>query len=171
MAWLQGLPISMWAAQSDYGYPILLSIHSIGMAAVVGILLIFSFRVLGYATAVPLQAIERLMPIAWLGFLLNLGSGAILFMADATRMAVNWPFYLMILCVVVGGWLSWALWRTLRRNGFVSSEPGRPAPAAEPTITPTAKILALVSIPVWLGAIAFGRLIATVISAAYEKVS
>ena len=81
MAWLQGLPISMWAAQSDYGYPILLSIHSIGMAAVVGILLIFSIRVLGYATSIPLQAIEQLLPIAWLGFFLNLGSGSVLFMA------------------------------------------------------------------------------------------
>jgi hypothetical protein len=149
LAWLEALPVSEWVAQSDWGYPIMLSIHSIGMAAVVGLLLMLDFRVLGYATRIPLAAFHRFMPFAWAGFVLNLISGLLLFASTASRLVENWPFVLKMIAILCGGIASWLLWRELDASDGV-------------TVTRKARTLGFVSLVVWLLAIIFGRLIAYV---------
>lgn len=164
LSWLEDTPISQWVAQSDLGYPILLSIHSMGMATVVGLLILLDLRVLGFAKAIPLAAFEKLMPLAWIGFFFNLCSGALLFSATATHMIGNWPFLSKMASIALGGAVSWALWRNLRPG---EAEPAANSEAAASLIvTPAARGLAIVSIAVWLTAIFFGRLIAYVLDAA-----
>jgi Na+/H+-dicarboxylate symporter len=67
-SWLQNLPLSEWVQTSDYGFPLLLAAHSIGLAGVVGVLVILNLRVLGFAGGIPIAALSRLMPVAWIGF-------------------------------------------------------------------------------------------------------
>lgn len=164
LPWLEGLPISQWVATSDWGYPLLLSAHSIGMAAVVGILVMLDLRVLGYARRIPLSAFDRLMPVAWTGFFLNLASGALLFMSMATRFVTNWPFLSKMGTILLGGAISWLLWRALRSPALAT---GTALTAEEPFATsPLARRLAVASMVVWLSAILFGRLIAYVLDQA-----
>ena len=151
LEWLQGLSVSIWVAESDWGYPLLLSVHSVGMATVVGLLLMLDCRVLGYAPQVPVTAFRRFMPYAWAGFALNFASGALLFASTAQRLVSNWPFIVKMLAITTGGFLSWLLWRELD-----ASE------ATEPVISSRARRVAGMSLAVWLLAIVCGRLIAYV---------
>ncbi len=158
-AWLQDLPISEWVQTSDYGFPLLLAAHSIGLAGVVGILVVLNLRVLGYAEGIPIAALSRLMPVAWIGFVINALSGFLLFMANATRLVTNWAFLLKMTFVLLGGIVTWILWRNLNQDS------SRAAPSTDKprfTITQAARITAGISLGVWFAAIMFGRIIAYV---------
>lgn len=145
LSWLEGLPVSVWVAESDWGYPLLLSAHSMGMAIVVGLLLVLDLRVFGFAAGIPIAALDRLMPLAWGGFGINLLSGSLLFASTATRLAGNWAFLVKMACVVLGGLTTFWLWHQVRGNNMSR-----------------AKGVALLSAALWLSAITFGRLIAYV---------
>ena len=162
---LEGLPFSEWITQSDLGYPIMLSFHSIGLAAVVGITAMMDVRVLGFAKGVPLSGFARMTPVAVAGFWVNAISGVLLFMADATRLIDNWAFGVKMLCVVVGGAMFWLHFRQLGLARYSAVEVGE-ATEAEPLVTRSVRIVAVVSLIAWLVAIDGGRLIAYVIDAA-----
>jgi hypothetical protein len=161
LSWLESLPISDWVATSDWGYALMLALHSIGMAAIVGLLLALDFRVFGYATGIPISAFEKFTPYAWAGFVLNLISGALLFASTASRLVSNWPFVTKMGCIVVAGATTYLLWRELRRreSEFAADSEGGVAVLA-PSLR--AKMLAALSTSAWLCAIVFGRLIAYV---------
>jgi hypothetical protein len=147
--WLEALPLSTWVAQSEIGYPVLLSVHSIGMSGVVGLMLMLDLRVLGFPAALPVSAFRRLMPFAWAGFVLNLISGVLL---------VNWPFYSKMAAILAAGGVTWLLWRELKAGGLAQPQAGGTAAAA----SVRARALALTSALLWVLAIVFGRLIAYV---------
>jgi hypothetical protein len=163
ITWLQRLPISEWISDSTFGFPLLLSIHSIGMGMVVGLLLMLDIRVLGYRKDVPLIAFDRLMNLAWVGFGINAVSGTLLFMADAERLIVNWPFLVKMVCVVLGGILAFALWRALHEPASFDEGTGQALIIGEPG--DRAKGLAALSIGILILAIIGGRLIGVVMSA------
>ncbi len=165
-SWLQNLPISEWVQTSDYGFPLLLAAHSIGLAGVVGVLVILNLRVLGFAGGIPIAALSRLMPVAWIGFSINFLSGLLLFMANATRLVTNWAFLLKMTAVLLGGLVTWILWRTLRRvgaaAGATTEPPQRGDTAVAYRVTSAARVTAAISLGVWFAAILFGRVIAYV---------
>lgn len=162
--WLQNTPVSEWVATSDLGYPILLAIHSMGMAIVVGILVMLDLRVLGFAKGIPVSAFRTLMPLAWIGFAVNLVSGTLLFMSLATHMISNWPFLSKMASICLGGVVSWALWQNLEAEGWAAAPADGVVVVAAPS--QAARTMAIVSMAVWLGAILFGRMIAYVLDAA-----
>jgi hypothetical protein len=163
VSWLQDLPISEWVQTSDYGFPLLLAAHSIGLAGVVGILVVLDLRVLGFAQGIPIAALSRLMPVAWVGFIINALSGVLLFMANATRLVTNWAFILKMSAVVMGGIVSWLLWRSLTAPPTEAPLATVAGPAgATFSITRNARVIAVLSLVVWFAAILFGRVIAYV---------
>jgi len=129
----------------------MLSIHSIGMAAVVGLVLMLDIRVLGLATRIPVMTFRKFMPYAWAGFALNLISGLLLFASTATRLVDNWPFIAKMIAIVLGGIMTFVLWRQLEEAHRQSQEP---------IISRGAKVIAFSSLALWIAAIVFGRLIA-----------
>ena len=156
LEWLEALPLSEWVAQSEVGYPSMLSIHSIGMSAVVGLLLMLDLRVLGLAPKIPIAAFRKFMPFAWAGFILNLVSGVLLFNSTAHRLVDNWPFLSKMACVLAAGGVTFLLWRHLDQ-GLAASNGGQTL-----VFSRQAKALAWASIILWVLAIIFGRLIAYV---------
>jgi len=180
--WMQSLPISQWITNSDWGFPVMLVFHSWGMAAVVGILVMLDLRILGLARIAPLSAFQPMMGIAWTGFFVNLISGVLMFMADANRLIVNWSFLSKMSCVLVGGIVTAVLWRRMRAAGALEARHATVEPsvavagggrvvavnaedslaAAPLAVDRSVRILAIVSIAMWSGAILFGRWIAYV---------
>lgn len=156
LTWLEGLPLSLWVAESEVGYPLLLSVHSIGMSAVVGLLFMLDLRVLGFPAPIPIAAFRKLMPFAWAGFVLNLISGVLLFNATAHRLMINWPFVSKMACILAAGAVTWLLWRQVDEGRLAVRTDGAAV------ASPVAKALAATSIILWLLAIVFGRLIAYV---------
>jgi hypothetical protein len=179
---MQSLPISEWITDSNWGFPIMLVLHSWGMAAVVGILVMLDLRILGFARIAPLSAFQPMMGLAWTGFFINLISGVLMFMADANRLIVNWSFLSKMTCVLLGGIVTAVLWRRLRAAGalearhataqssvavagggrVVAVSGGDSLAAAPLAVDNSVRILAILSIAMWSGAILFGRWIAYV---------
>ena len=160
VARLEGLPLSQWVAGSDWGYPIVLCCHSIGMALVVGVVLMLSLGVLGYAKGIPLSAFEILFKFAWVGLFLNAGSGVLLFIANGSALITNWTFLLKMVLIVIGGGLLFYLWRAMR------SQPEQMGAGGGFNL-PT-RALATATMLCWLGAVTSGRYIAYVLGAALE---
>ena len=162
LSWLESLPISDWVATSDWGYALMLAIHSIGMAAIVGLLLVLDFRVVGYASAIPISAFRKFTPYAWAGFLLNLISGVLLFASTASRLVTNWPFLAKMGCIVAAGATTYLLWRELQTDNEADFNADSQGGVALLVASSRARMLACLSTGLWLAAIVFGRLIAYV---------
>jgi hypothetical protein len=162
LSWLESLPISDWVATSDWGYALMLAIHSIGMAAIVGLLLVLDFRVLGYATGIPISAFRKFTPYAWAGFLLNLISGVLLFASTASRLVNNWPFLAKMACIVAAGATTYLLWRELQTQNEADFDADTQGGIALLVASSRARTFAALSTGLWLAAIVFGRLIAYV---------
>lgn len=144
---LEGLSLSQWVLGSIWGYPILLTFHSLGLGLLVGLLLVIDLRILGFAQPLPLSALRRLMPWVWVGFTFNALSGIVLFMADATKDYHSNSFRWKIFSIVVG------LIIAVYLNRKVLPEDTRETPVL-------ARVLAVASLVSWTGAIIAGRLIA-----------
>lgn len=150
LIWLEHTELSVWLRESDWGHPIVLCFHAVGMGLVVGISFMFGARVLGYAKRFPLAAFDQLFGLAWFGFALNAASGVLLLVADPRRMPLAPAFLSKMVLIVFAGFSLWALSRALQ--GIERSPGAASAPMG-------AKVSAVFSIVFWCGAIVAGRLI------------
>ena len=136
-----------WVAESDWGYPIVLTGHALGMSLVVGMLMIYDLRVLGLGQRIPLPAFRPLFRVAWLGFAVNLISGTLLFCANYSAFIRNAAFISKISLLCLAALVSWWLARTVARDD------------AQSTATRT-RLVASLGLLLWLGAISAGRIVA-----------
>jgi hypothetical protein len=144
---------STWLLSSNsiWAYPTVLTLHTFGMMVLVGAALMVDLRLLGFGRGIPLGSLERLFRVMWGAFWLNLVTGTMLFIADATKRATQ-PLFLVKLLLVALGIATIVL---IRRRVFDG--------AKEPlVISVAAKRLALTSLLVWCAAITAGRLLAYV---------
>ncbi len=138
--------LATWIHESGllYGYPLILFLHTLGLSTVVGLNVAIDLRVLGVASKVPLASLDKLFGLLWAGFALTAATGALLFIADATKHASN-PAFFVKLVFVGGGVTTVAL---LRRRVFHGGEHGA--------------CIAAVSLGCWFVALSAGRLMAYV---------
>jgi hypothetical protein len=154
LAWMQALEASRLgtlARESTWLYPLASVLHILGLAFLLGTIAAFDLRVLGYLRRLPLEAMESLLPIARLAFVVQLATGLVMFAADADHVYDN-PFFVLklalILLALANIALFHALWRA-RPHAF----DGRLAPR-------WARIGAVVSLLAWIGIASAGRMIA-----------
>ena len=142
----------MLARESSWMYPLIVTMHAIGMAFLVGTIAMIDLRILFVAREAPIRLFRKLLVLAWIGFAVNVLSGVTLFLADATKVFFNPAFRVKILLIVIGGVSAW-LFRPLVFGPAADWLAGGVAPMR-------AKLLAAVSLISWVGAITAGRLIA-----------
>ena len=102
LSWLESTAYSEWIVAGLVGWPLMLSMHAVGLAIVVGILFALNMRMLGYFKPIPYVALSELMTYSWIGIALNVFSGFSLFMAQATFYITNFPFLAKITFIVLG---------------------------------------------------------------------
>jgi hypothetical protein len=138
--------------QSPIVYPAVETLHIVGFAILVGSIIAFDLRVLGFGRSIGIeQAAQYLLPLAWTGLAIAVPMGVLLFATEATSIAENPSFRAKMALLLLAGinvlvfhrgpWRSVALW------------PSGGAPA-------TARAGALLSMLLWIGVLAGGRLIA-----------
>lgn len=87
------IPGITFLRESAWVYPILEIIHIIGIALLLGNLIVFEARVLGAGKTLDLTALARLaLPLAVLGFLLAAMSGLTMFATQALELLGNPAF-------------------------------------------------------------------------------
>ena len=152
LEWLQSTWLGVLVAESLWGYPIFETIHTIGMAMMIGSLGLINLRVLGYKPELRLFDTRQLLPLAWIGFTLNAISGTALFTSDAVYFWDKDTFRIKMILIILGG-INAAL---LGQRVFREAAAGAPA---VPTAAST-KWIAFLSLVFWFGAVIAGRLIA-----------
>lgn len=145
LLWLENSFIGKIVSGTIWGYPIILSLHAVGMAIVVGISLMLLIRVLGFGAAIPVTTMRPYWRVAVGGFVLNLVSGAALFCESATELFFNWAFWTKLGFVFLSLILTWRLVHICI--------------ARSDEILPNHRRLAIVATATWIAAIISGRLI------------
>jgi hypothetical protein len=99
---LEASALSTWIRESDaiYAFPGILIVHTLGMALAAGSAAAIGLRLLGVARQIPLASLRELVTIAWIGLLLNIGSGILLVVAYPTKALTNPIFYVKLLVIV-----------------------------------------------------------------------
>jgi hypothetical protein len=154
-SWLENLGFSVWVRESGsiWAFPMFLFAHTLGMSIVAGGSAFISFALLGlWPKSAPIKPLEKMYPLIWAAFVVNLITGVALFCADAQTRAANWDFWIKLV-LVFGGVI---VLSRMRKNVF-----GNPALDSGP-VSSDAKMLAWASLVCWFGAICAGRLIAYV---------
>ena len=149
---LEASAFSTWVRESPsvWAYPTILTLHTLGLGVLVGTNWMVDLRVLGFARAVPLSVLSRAFPFMWAGFWVNAMSGVLLFVADPTKATELFMWKLAIIAAGVA--LIIALKRRLYGRGTAMDAAGAGV-----------KAIAVVSLALWIAAIATGRWMAYVV--------
>jgi hypothetical protein len=154
LSWLETTRLAVWLGESPsvWAFPMVLTLHTTGMAVLVGASWLLDLRLLGVSRRIPLSSFQWVFPVMTAGLVLNLVTGLMLFMKNATKWGTAMPF-LVKMALVIASVAMLVPIRSLLRRSVVE----------EPTIGPTAKLLAVASIVAWAGAVSAGRLLAYLI--------
>ena len=148
---IEDLSIGVWVRESPsiFAYTLVLSLHAIGLAIVLGLNWLIALRLLGVAKAIPLTALRSFYGTIWFGFFINAVSGLLLFIASATHMGVMHVFWIKMVAVATGMILS----LTLKARYLNDS-----AALAAGTVPPGARRMAWWLLGVWFLALVAGRM-------------
>lgn len=132
-------------------FPTLETLHFLGLCLLMGALAVMDFRLLGYAKALAPSAVEKFTPWVVFGFAINLVTGIMFFCADPFRYYYNDAFRLKMLLIILTGlnlvWFRFTVHGEMQQAGEGSST------------SVQAKIIAALSLIIWVGVIACGRMI------------
>ena len=143
--WFEETKIGTTVSSTQWGYPIILSLHAIGMAIMVGVSLMLCARVLGFASTIPLSSFTPYWSIGLIGFVINFLSGSALFFGNASELYFNLAFRVKIVMVILG--LTFTKLMVKKAMSSPSENDKRH------------KTLAVVALLCWVFAIIAGRLI------------
>ena len=144
LVWIENTSLALWVGTSLWAYPVLLSAHITGLAVIVGIIAMRDFHLLGFINGVTEANFLELKNLAYCGFLINGISGIMLFSSQASYLSTNLPFLVKLFFIGSGMLLALKIYKKIEKN----------------TGRTSTKILAILSLFSWFGAITAGRLIA-----------
>ena len=150
--WLEATSVAGFVKGTFWAWPAIENVHFIGLALLVGMVGLFDLRMLGMARIVSPAALhQKFVPIGVLGFVLCLVSGLMFFVASPGLYIYNPAFYLKMGFIVLAGLNVLVFYLTTFRH-VESLSPDDDMPLR-------AKIIAGVSLFLWIGVICFGRLL------------
>ena len=154
LRWLEQTAFSDWVLTSLIGFPLMLSLHAVGMAVSMGLILVLNLRLLGLFNFVSYVFLRRALLLAWTGLSVNFFSGTVLFVPRGVEYVGDPAFLTKITLIVFGllntGWLHGQL---VRESSAWGADLAAPVPV---------RYWAVASMFIWFGAITSGRLIAYV---------
>jgi uncharacterized membrane protein len=152
LQWLESTGYSEWILVSSTGWPLMLTLHALGLATIVGIIFSMDLRLLGFYGSIPYTSIHKLLSIAWIGIALNVFTGLSIFMTQASTYVTSPPFLIKITFIILGCVNLWYMQKVLKQEA--SSWDTRGA------VTSVGTWLAASSLVFWIIAVVTGRLIA-----------
>jgi hypothetical protein len=149
--WLESLPLSVWVHESPsiWAQPTVMTLHTMGMGVLAGACWVLDLRLLGVSRNIPIAAFRWVFRAVAISLLVNVVTGALLFMGHATLWGTAFPFFLKILLVVASAATVLPL-----RSYVLSCGPD------QRDVSSKARLLAIASILTWAAVITSGRLLA-----------
>lgn len=152
LVWLQATAVATWVRESGslWAYPLVLTAHTVGMSLLVGTSAVVDLRMLGVAPQVPLGPLAVVFRGFWAGAAISLVSGLLLFAADASTKGVTPIFFVKLACIASAVVAT----TRLRRVFDAAATPASASPVGR------ARVLAVLSLLLWAGAMTAGRFMA-----------
>lgn len=146
--------VGTYIRESEWLFPLIESAHVLAIALLVGTVAILDLRILGFVLRrEPVSDIaEQILPWTWAGFVVMLISGFLLFWAEAAKCYGNPAFRLKMLLLLLVGLNPLIFHSTIYRS--VARWDTAPAAPAR------ARLAAVLSLTLWTGIIAAGRMVA-----------
>ena len=148
--------IADYVGSHDWVWPLGEILHFFGMATLIGTVGLVDARILGIGKGIPISALEKLVPLGVLGFILNAATGLVFIAGNPIggpmEYLTNLSFQIKMILIFVAALnlLAFYVFGISRAADAVSPDGDAPG---------SAKIVAVVSLVVWFGVIIFGRLI------------
>ena len=144
-------PMGEFTRNSRWAWPIFESLHFLGLSLLIGTIGMFDLRLLGFARAVPIGAMHRLIPVGITGFLINISTGICFICAAPDQYLFNSAFRWKVVFITIAG-LNVLFFYTRVFRRIESFSENTPPPLA-------ARIVGGVSLGAWVGVMSAGRLI------------
>ena len=155
LAAIERLPLALAMRHELWLYPVVEIVHIIGFVTLVGSVIMFDLRLLGLSKTLPVSALARhTLPWSIGALLLIVPTGLLMFIAHAGDLIGNTAFVIkmsLLFCAATNA----AVFHAGVFRGVAGWDSGAATPAA-------AKIHAWVSLLIWFGVLACGRLLAYV---------
>lgn len=136
---------------TTWGWPVVESLHFIGLSLLVGAVGLFDLRMLGMARGIPMQALHRLIPWGVGGYALNVTTGVMFVSSVPDQYLYNPAFQTKLALMAIAGVNVLCFYRwvfgPVRATGATEAAPR------------SARVMAAVSLTCWVGIIICGRLI------------
>lgn len=155
MSALQALAMTdyaTWVRESLWGWPLSLTFHAFGNAAVIGLSFIIALRIFGFFRSIPYASLSRLFPVIWLGVVIQAFSGSSLWMTKPDKYVSAFMFDAKFTFVLVGIALTAIFQSTLGREAASWQAAGK--------VSPQGTNLAVFMALAWTGVLVTGRLTA-----------
>jgi hypothetical protein len=152
--WLAQTPASVAMHESIWAFPIVESVHVLGLCLFLGLAVLWDLRLMGitFREVAASEVNARLMPWMWVGAVVMVVSGIFVFLNDPIRYYNNIFFRIKAVMLVLAVLNAWVFQNgTFRR--IADWDRGERAPA-------TARMAGLASIVLWAGIVIAGRMIA-----------
>jgi hypothetical protein len=146
--------LSLWVrGPSLLAFPLILTVHTIGMGFLAGTSSAIDLRILGVARRVPLPALEKFYPVIWIALAANFATGLLLLTGYPYKAVTNPVFYVKLSFIALGVVLMVKIRKDVLR--MFREDGSRQSP-----LWRGAQWLAALSLLSWIGAITAGRLLA-----------
>lgn len=153
LRWIRETPLGVAMRETPGLFPATEMAHFIGLSLLLGVMIVVDLRILGAFKQASYASVLKLLPLAVLGFAINLVSGVFFIACNPFLYFTNPAFFLKLFVIGLGG-LN-ALWFTFAEHRLIAR---LPSDAAAPTL---ARVLAGASLGMWLLVILLGRLLPT----------
>ena len=149
LVWLEQTAIADAIRTFAWIYPALETAHYIGLACLVGGIMLIDLRMLGFARSLPMRSMIGLVPWVWAGFIINATSGTLIFIYGATNFSRNPAFQLKMVLMLIAGINALIFTIAARRSGREWIDAG--------SVPIGIRAVATVSFVLWLCVVTAGR--------------
>ena len=136
---------------SAWGWPIVESLHFIGLSVLIGTIGLFDLRLLGLARGIPFAALHKLIPWGVAGYGLNVVTGFMFVSSVPDQYLYNPAFQIKLGLMAAAGLNIVFFYRFAFRPVKATPSEGR--------VPTSARVAGAVSLVCWTGVIVCGRLI------------
>ena len=148
---LRTSPVGAWMRHSVWAWPVLESLHFIGMSVLIGTIGQFDLRLLGFARGIPYAALHRLIPLGIGAYTLNILTGICFLSGTPDQYLWNPAFRFKVAFMAVAGLnVLFFYTRVFRRLQQLPAD--SPPPFG-------ARVAGAVSLTMWIGVMSAGRLL------------
>lgn len=153
LTWIRETPLGEAMRNSTNLFPMCETLHFIGLSLLIGVMLVVDLRIMGRFPQTSYDSVLKLLPLAILGFAINLVTGICFIAANPELYFTNPAFIWKLALIGVAG--ANALWFTFAEHRTIAALPAdQPAP-------PLARYMAGASIGIWIIVLILGRMLPT----------